>query len=292
MIKVSYDVHHPHVWTLLEDYSRDGITVPAGFTFDVASVPRFAWWLYPRWGRYAEAALVHDYLCTGDTCRKEADKLFYKHMREDGVLRVHAWIMYACVRSAISPLKGEEINMEAIVEVLKKVFPKRWHLVAAATIAVVVTVPYLWGTYQSEKAWHAWAQSKQVHHYSEVEYKDGKVRVKWESWPTVPSCDFRGEYIIHRPGYEAIIIPGWTSPFDLAKPYRVNTEDHHTKKPSVWGSWIDVSNYVNPGQTYELTMRYTYGSCYGWDWFSAWAIPKYWDADQKIIFRTEDNNEK
>ena len=99
MIKVSYDVHAPHEWMLLEDYSRDGITVPAGFTFDVASVPRLAWWLYPRWGRYAEAALIHDYLCGSKAMpRDQSDKLFYKHMREDGVLLAHAWIMYKCVR--------------------------------------------------------------------------------------------------------------------------------------------------------------------------------------------------
>ena len=36
------------------------LTVPLGFQTDFTSTPRAIWSLLPPWGRYAEAALVHD----------------------------------------------------------------------------------------------------------------------------------------------------------------------------------------------------------------------------------------
>ena len=100
MIKVEYNPKTPEVWRLLEDYSRDGITVPADFSTDLASTPRFVWALYPRWDRYAEAAVVHDYLCVNGLgySSREIDKIFHRHMVEDGVKPHRAFIMWVCVR--------------------------------------------------------------------------------------------------------------------------------------------------------------------------------------------------
>ena len=100
MIKVEYDSKTPEVWMLLEDYSRDGITVPAGFTTDLASTPRFIWALYPRWDRYAPAAVIHDYLCLNGLgyTGKQIDDTFHRQMIEDGVKRHRAFIMWVCVR--------------------------------------------------------------------------------------------------------------------------------------------------------------------------------------------------
>ena len=100
MIKVEYNPKTPQVWMLLEEYSRDGITVPAGFTTDLASTPRIIWALFPRWDRYAPAAVVHDYLCINGLgyTGKEIDNIFHKHMVEDGVKPYRAFIMWACVR--------------------------------------------------------------------------------------------------------------------------------------------------------------------------------------------------
>ena len=100
MIKVEYNPTTPEIWKLLEDYSRDGLTVPAGFTTDLASTPRIVWAFFPRWDRYAEAAVVHDYLCihglgfTG----KQIDKIFLNHMIADGVNPWRAFIMWSAVR--------------------------------------------------------------------------------------------------------------------------------------------------------------------------------------------------
>ena len=100
MIEVEYNPKTPKVWRLLTDYSRDGITVPAGFTTDLASTPRIIWALYPRWDRYAPAAVIHDYLCINGLgyTGQEIDSLFHRHMVEDGVKPHRAFIMWTCVR--------------------------------------------------------------------------------------------------------------------------------------------------------------------------------------------------
>lgn len=37
------------------------ITVPAGFVTDFASTPREVWMVYPPWGKYGPAAILHDW---------------------------------------------------------------------------------------------------------------------------------------------------------------------------------------------------------------------------------------
>ncbi len=36
--------------------------IPAGFVTDFASSPPPIWWLFPPWGTYGKAAILHDYL--------------------------------------------------------------------------------------------------------------------------------------------------------------------------------------------------------------------------------------
>ena len=42
--------------------SRDQITVPVGFETDFASVPRPFSAILPKWGKYGDAAVIHDWL--------------------------------------------------------------------------------------------------------------------------------------------------------------------------------------------------------------------------------------
>jgi hypothetical protein len=54
-------------WTLKQDlvYNTDigyRIIVPAGFITDLASVPRLLWLIWPPFGKYTKAAVVHDFL--------------------------------------------------------------------------------------------------------------------------------------------------------------------------------------------------------------------------------------
>lgn len=64
------------------------VTVPKGYITDGASVPRPLWSIIPPWGKYGQAAILHDYLCDygfikdGKTTvrinRKEVDEIFYE----------------------------------------------------------------------------------------------------------------------------------------------------------------------------------------------------------------------
>lgn len=61
------------------------VRVPRGFVTDLASVPRLFWAKYPPIGRYAYAAVVHDYLYWVQTTSKEvADKIMMEAMRDAG----------------------------------------------------------------------------------------------------------------------------------------------------------------------------------------------------------------
>lgn len=75
-------------------------TVPTGFIFDGASVPKFLTGVLPRSGaRYDRAACLHDWLyASRQTDRKTADNLFLEAMRSDGVGKFKSWIMYRAVR--------------------------------------------------------------------------------------------------------------------------------------------------------------------------------------------------
>ena len=72
-------------WVLMESFSydvgREGsgdtIRVPEKFMTDFASVPRLFWSIFPQWGRYGNAAVVHDFLYWAQSRRRaEADRIF------------------------------------------------------------------------------------------------------------------------------------------------------------------------------------------------------------------------
>jgi hypothetical protein len=93
--------------------SDDRIVVPAGFETDFASIPWGLWNLFPPYGRWARAAIIHDFLYatrgTGvfegrrwitratDYTRKEADKIFLEAMEVVGVDPWRRTVMYRAV---------------------------------------------------------------------------------------------------------------------------------------------------------------------------------------------------
>lgn len=93
-------------WELVQSFVYQGSTesfeVPAGFTTDFASVPRFVVWLIPRYGRWTQAAILHDYLWhlarEGKFKKHDADGIFNRAMRELGVPYLRRWAMWAAVR--------------------------------------------------------------------------------------------------------------------------------------------------------------------------------------------------
>lgn len=77
------------------------VTVPAGSTTDFASTPRALWWLFPPTGRYAAAAVLHDYLYRTTEhgySRLEADGLLREASRFLGCNRFTRGAMYRAVR--------------------------------------------------------------------------------------------------------------------------------------------------------------------------------------------------
>ena len=93
-------------WELERDLIYEGkddyFLVPKETTTDFASVPRPFWWLIPRYGRYTEAAVLHDYLCNlandDKFSRCDADGIFRRVLRELGVGYVRRRLMWAAVR--------------------------------------------------------------------------------------------------------------------------------------------------------------------------------------------------
>ena len=77
----------------------DVIYVPEGYVTDLASVPRILWSVFPPHGRYAKAAIIHDWLYVYALRSKlEADKIFLDAMCVLGVPRWRRVLMYAAVR--------------------------------------------------------------------------------------------------------------------------------------------------------------------------------------------------
>ena len=75
------------------------LTIRAGFVTDGASVPRGLWNVLPPFGRYSQAALLHDWLYySGEYTRAAADRLFLDAMRSCGVPLWKRWVMYSGVR--------------------------------------------------------------------------------------------------------------------------------------------------------------------------------------------------
>lgn len=82
-----------------EEGSSNRVTVPEGFCTDFASVPRPLWWLFPTWGRYGNAAVIHDF-CYWEQSRdrKEADLIFLEGMVVLHVRRFTRMSLYFAVR--------------------------------------------------------------------------------------------------------------------------------------------------------------------------------------------------
>jgi len=75
------------------------ITIKKGFPSDFASVPRIFWRVFPPWGKYSPAAIVHDWLYRkGLLTRKESDLCFLHGMKKLAVPAFTRWAMYRAVR--------------------------------------------------------------------------------------------------------------------------------------------------------------------------------------------------
>ena len=87
-------------WVILRPFSYDvgkigsgnKVNVKTGFMTDFASIPRLLWIFLPCWGKYGNAAVIHDWLYWAqERPRKEADGIMLEGM---GVLKVPFWQKY------------------------------------------------------------------------------------------------------------------------------------------------------------------------------------------------------
>ena len=101
------DVHQSdsmgNIFTLREDLTAGGVTVPSGFSSDGASVPRFFWRLVfpPGDHKALKAAFVHDFLYRTHPegwTRVAADKLFRKLLIADWMPEYRAYLAWLGVR--------------------------------------------------------------------------------------------------------------------------------------------------------------------------------------------------
>ena len=101
------DVHKTdeqgNVFTLREDLHYKDLTVPAGFSSDGASVPRFFWRIvFPPGDQGAiRAAFLHDWIYRTHPAgwsREAADGLFLNVLLEDCVPKSSAYLAYWGVR--------------------------------------------------------------------------------------------------------------------------------------------------------------------------------------------------
>jgi hypothetical protein len=75
------------------------IVVPKGTITNLASVPRILWTIFPPHGKWAKAAIIHDYLYdNGIGTKKFADEVFLEAMETLGVPRIRRTLMYWAVR--------------------------------------------------------------------------------------------------------------------------------------------------------------------------------------------------
>jgi hypothetical protein len=94
-------------WLILRDFgydvgaedSGDHIGVAIGFQTDFATIPRPFWVVLPKWGRYGNATVVHDWLYWTQTRpRREADAILLEAMGVLGVTSLVKYAMYWAVR--------------------------------------------------------------------------------------------------------------------------------------------------------------------------------------------------
>ena len=94
-------------WVIVRDFwydvgaenSGDHIDVAIGFQTDFATIPRLFWAILPKWGRYGNATVIHDWLYWVQTRpRREADAILLEAMGVLGVTSLVKVAMYWAVR--------------------------------------------------------------------------------------------------------------------------------------------------------------------------------------------------
>jgi hypothetical protein len=94
-----FELLSPFEYHISEYPSENVVVVPIGTITDLASVPRILWAIFPPHGKWAKAAIIHDYLYSNAIGTKEyADKVFLEAMQTLNVPKTKRTLMYWAVR--------------------------------------------------------------------------------------------------------------------------------------------------------------------------------------------------
>jgi Protein of unknown function (DUF1353) len=138
-------------WRLVEGFryqgNVDSFAVPADFVTDFASVPRVFVWLLPRYGRWTQAAILHDFLWKSirdhdpavPIDKFDADGIFNRAMRELGVPYLRRWLMWTAVRWASGPRQWLARGPLPLLEMVAISLPALV-LLAVPTVIVLVAL--------------------------------------------------------------------------------------------------------------------------------------------------------
>ncbi len=108
------------------------VTVDTGFCTDLTSVPQVFWTALPKTGRYAYAAVIHDYLYwTQTTSRNTADEILLAVMKDTKVSDLTAQAIYQGVRAGGNSAWAANAKSKASGEKRFLIeFPKKGQLVS------------------------------------------------------------------------------------------------------------------------------------------------------------------
>jgi hypothetical protein len=109
----------------LDDHTKTSIVVPRGFVTDLASTPPELWSIYPPFGKYLSAAILHDYLYWRQMCSpRQADQIIYQTMRDAGVDQATQSRFYLALEK--KGHKAWTINQDERASGLVRVIPEKY----------------------------------------------------------------------------------------------------------------------------------------------------------------------
>jgi hypothetical protein len=111
-----YYLNKPISWRPEAEYQSEykTIEVPPGFVTDLTSIPRIFWSILPKTGRYAHAAIIHDYLYWTQTLPRDvADKVLKIDMEESNVDSSTVSAIYNAVRTFGESAWNENAELKA-----------------------------------------------------------------------------------------------------------------------------------------------------------------------------------
>lgn len=94
-----YYTNGPLNWEPNAGQSFEKVEVPKGFVTDLTSIPPIFWSAMPATGRYAYAAIIHDYLYWFQPVpRQTADEILFTAMEDSKVSSAKKYLIYEGVR--------------------------------------------------------------------------------------------------------------------------------------------------------------------------------------------------